>query len=85
MKLDLLKMLRDNSLYQEGLKNIPENEREAAQKKIEDLISEMASGMEQFAALITSNDEMKEEIRRTVNEDGVLVIDENRALSGSLG
>lgn len=77
MKIDLVKSLRESAIFQKGLENIPENERESAQKKIEALMTEISSGFSSFAEQLQQISESdKAEVQRVVKEDDGLVIDE---------
>lgn len=79
MKIDLIKMLRENELFQEALKNIPVNERDAARYKIESMISDISKGFNQFNEKLQNLDqETLKQIQQSVNNDRQLVINENQ-------
>mgnify|MGYP001567704732 CR=1 FL=1 len=85
-KVDLLKSLRENELYKEGIKNVPENEREAAQRSIESFVTEISDGFQQLATqLLNLDDATRTQIHEALKGNGDLVIDEDPSSSGSHG
>lgn len=85
MKVDLVKLLQENELYQAALKSLSEEERGRAKMQIESQMSELTKIVQAFVDHVQMSDDDTKRDLKTAVEGADVVIDEITLTSGSHG